>query len=377
MRVIQQQMMIVLIPILIALGTTAPASAAGPLAPYNQPEFMRGVVSASFILDDYTSADSDAILQNTVQPMGANWISLVVTCFQDTVQSTAIFCLPYSNATGNLFKYYTPTDVSLAHSIATAHKLGLKVALKPGVDLLNDPAHWRGQIGFGTNDAAWKAWFASYTMMISRYAAFARDQGADAFVMGTELVNTNRPTACDPAAAQRADDWRQVAAKVRSFYPGKVYYAANWGSDSCGEDVNVQWWDAMDAIGVDAYFPITTMPDPTVPQLVAAWQPWVLRLEGISAQFHQPVLLPEIGYQSRAGANTTHPLEPPVLDLAEQANCYEAFFQAFQGRPWLIGVFWWAIPATLNPDYAGGPTDTNFTPRGKPAADVLRKYYTG
>jgi hypothetical protein len=59
-------------------------------------------------------------------------------------------------------------------------------------------------------------------------------------------------------------------------------------------------------------------------------------------------------------------------DMACQANAYEALFRVFAHEPWWDGVFWWLWRADAT---AGGTGDSDFTPHGKPAEAVLRRWY--
>ncbi|HEY8598632.1 MAG TPA: hypothetical protein VIL85_09390 [Thermomicrobiales bacterium] len=314
------------------------------------PAFQRGVAYVSFRAGEYREAASDATLAEYVRPLGANWLGLVVTCYQETLTATAIDC----------DSPRTPTDADLAHAIGVAHRLGMRVMLKPHVDTPDAPVRWRGDIGFGADEASWRAWFASYSALIARYATLARAHAVEYLVVGTELVGTSH----------RDRDWRAVVAAARVRYPGPLTYAANHG-----EEAHVQWWDALDAIGVDAYYPLTESDHPTVEQLRAAWRPIVDRLGALSRRWGRPVILTEIGYQSRRGTNRT-PWDSGTMpvDLRAQADCYQAVFDAFAGQPWWLGVFWWAIEPGR---YQGGAYDGSFTPLNKPAQEILRTNYAG
>jgi hypothetical protein len=313
-------------------------------------EFQKGVAYVSWQQGQFSSPESDRTLSDRIAPLGVNWISVVVTCYQQKIASTSIQCKQSSD---------TPSDRDLRHVIEFAHRLGLRVMLKPHIDLSDDPDHWRGEIGAGNDDAAWNAWFTSYRAVITRYAALAQETGVDYFVVGTELS----------AASQREEQWRGVAAAVRDVYKGPLTYAANHD----GEETALAWWDALDAIGVDAYYPLTREDDPTVADLRRAWAPILNRLETLSASWQLPIILTEIGYQSLDGTNRT-PWEVVggSLDLQEQADCYQAFFDTFTGQSWWNGVYWWAWDT--NPSQ-GGPVDGDFTTNNKPAEEVLRVAY--
>ncbi len=326
-------------------GTIPPMSS---ITPITRADVARGIQYTSWWNGEYSSGESDLTLAQKIVPLGANWLAPIVTGYSQTITSTDI----------DRTSQRTPTDADLTHLIATAHAQGIKVMLKPHVDL-NDPNHWRGEISMNS-ETDWNFWFRNYTAFITHYAALAQTTHADMFSVGTELQGTSG----------RAVQWRQVVAAVRAVYTGPITYASNHG-----EEVFVTWWDALDAIGVDAYYPLTTIANPTVPQLKAAWVPAVAVLATLSTAYGKPVIFTEIGYQSQAGTNITPwDVTSGVLDLEEQANCYTALLEVFRDIPWWHGVFWWS--ATPYRDQ-GGLTDMDFTPINKPAGEVLRGYYGG
>jgi len=311
--------------------------------------FMKGVSYTTWSQQAYASPESDATLAQVIKPMGVTWVSIIVTCYQEKTSSRDINC-----NTNN-----TPTDESLKHVIQYARRQGLRVMLKPHIDLSNDKTHWRGDIEFGTDDAAWRVWFENYTRMITRYAQIAQDNGVEYFVVGTELQGTS----------QRTDQWRAVIKAVRAVYKGSLTYAAN-----VKEENGILWWDGLDAIGIDAYYSLTKRDDPSPADLKAAWVPIVADLDQLSQKWKRPILFTEIGYRSLNGANK-NPWDSEAVgavDLQEQADCYRAAFESLKDKSWWRGAFWWnweTDPAL------GGVRDTNYTANNKPAEDVLRLYY--
>ena len=313
-----------------------------------QPSMQEGISYATWWPGDYSHPDADLSLAK-LAATGANWIGLIVTGYQDTISSTTIIT---STA--------TPTDADLIHVITKSHRRGLKVMLKPHVDLLHDEGHWRGQIGGEfASEAEWTAWFASYRSFIDHYADLAQTHGADQFCVGTELS----------ATVHRADEWRAVIEGVRAYFGGPVTYAANHGSEA-----GITWWDAVDYIGVDAYYPLTDKNDPTLAELKAAWTPHVTILAALAETWEKPVLFTEIGYRSQDGTNR-HPwgwTTGGPIDLQEQADAYRAVFESFYDKPWFDGMFWWSWGTD---PFEGGPCDDDYTPHDKPAENVLRAWY--
>jgi hypothetical protein len=298
---------------------------------------------------EYSQPEADLALQN-LAATGSNWIALIVTGHQNTIGSTTIsFTDPQ-----------TPTDADLIHVITLAHKRGLKVMLKPHVDL-RVSNQWRGQIGedFDTN-GEWNAWFSSYRKFIEHYAQLAETHGVDQFAVGTELKGTTH----------REDDWRAVVAAVRQRYHGPITYAALYG----GEETAVTWWDAVDYIGIDAYYELTNKNDPSLAELKEGWVAPVNTLTNLANTWGKPILFTEIGYRSVDGANRIpwHSTGEGVIDLQEQADAYQAAFESVYNQPWFAGMFWWYWRTS---PFKGGACDTDYTPYQKPAEDVLRSWY--
>lgn len=341
---------VVITLMLLAVSRQIPKSsgATPTLMPISTLTPQRGMNYAAWWQGLYRTPEADQSLEN-LAVTGTEWLSLVATCYQEMVASTTITCLLPR----------TPTDEDLIHVISKAHDLGMKVVLKPHLDLNNDPDHWRGQITFDS-EADWQAWFASYEDFINHYAELAESQGVEEFCVGAELLGTSH----------RESDWREVITGVRQRFSGPITYASNYG----GEETAIIWWDALDYIGVDAYYELTDKNDPTLEELKAAWEGPATTLEELASLYGKPIILTEIGYRSIDGANKA-PWDwqsPGIVDLQEQVDCYQAVFETFWERSWLGGIYWWWW--STDPDL-GGPEDDTYTPHDKPAEDVLRGYY--
>lgn len=319
-----------------------------PVAVVPRESVQKGISYFSLVADAFSQPSADLALAQ-LSATGANWISLIVTQYQDDTASNRIEFFPQA-----------PTDEDVRHVIARAHLLGLKVMLKPHVDLRNgDPFSSRSMIGFGFNPSQWADWFASYRDFIYHYAELAQACGADQFCAGTEL----------DVSIGRAAEWRDVMRGVRSRFGGPLTYACSWTLVPF-----LGWWDAVDLIGVDAYPPLSLRHNPSVPELRASWRLHVAVLDAIALAWRKPILFTEIGYRSMDWANVM-PWDwwtQRAVDLEEQADCYQAAFRSVFRRPWFAGMFWWAWG--VDP-FEGGPSDSGFTPHDKPAEDVLRRWY--
>ncbi|MFP4105223.1 MAG: glycoside hydrolase family 113 [Phycisphaerae bacterium] len=329
-------------------------------------------------LDDLNQTLTD------MKQIGVDTVGVNVFWLQDNIDSHAISPDP-TDATD--FRGTATTDVTTT-VIDAIHNKGMKVMLKPLVNLRDDPNHWRGQIP-GTANWFWGSSgtphdgshtgqaddpYDGYANYIYHWAQVAQTHNVETFCIGTELAGTSGSES----------NWRKMIngpegdGGIRSRYNGKLTYAAQHGGAGGGTSTDIQWWDEMDYLGVDAYYPLTNQDDPSLEQLQVAWGDYITMLQQWSAaEDGKPVLFTEVGYCSFDGTNQ-HPWKVPpdgaVLDLQEQADCYEALLSQLWEESWWAGAHWWNWQ--IDPD----PSDWDqaplwFTPQNKPAEDVLAEYY--
>jgi hypothetical protein len=155
--------------------------------------------------------------------------------------------------------------------VRNAHAAGLRVMLKPHLEMrgfdaseeerrvlrgADSPerralvARFEAQLATGEHlqhnriamrsGRDWERWFESYRGYILPFAREAQQAGADMFCVGREL---------DSTVVAREADWRDVVARVRALFHGPLTYSANFDTWQA-----IGFWDALDFIGVSAYF---------------------------------------------------------------------------------------------------------------------------
>ena len=285
---------------------------------------------------------------------GGTHVAVNVTWFQDNINSTSI---------APNFNMYSANDATVIATIQAIEARGLSVTLKPLVDLANDPNDWRGEIAGGTN---WFNGTSGYCAFMDHWAGIATQYHVQMLDIGTELDSTT----------SQDSGWRSVVNGVRAQgYTGKLTYSANAGDPAISG--NVDWWDAMDYIGIDAYYQLTSQNDPSLSQLQSAWASRAASINswwnGLPANQKKPVLFTEVGYCSQSGTN----IEPwnwtysSTPDQLEQANCYQALLSQLWGKQsWFQGTYWWNWEVTPHPGDTLG-----YTPQDKLAEQVMSQYY--
>ena len=271
-----------------------------------------------------------------------NWVTLAYSALQSTAQSTVItFADPP-----------TLTDEEIAGAVRRARDMGLRVCLKPMVDVADGT--WRAYIGFFDwevpGEPCWREWFASYRDYLLHHARLAAELEVDMLCIGCEMVR---------ADSQEAH-WRALIAEMRSVYGGLLTY----NCDKYQED-HVSFWDAVDVISASGYYPS------------GEWETQLDRIEAVVRRENKPFCFLEAGCPARQGS----PARPNDWTLvgarseSAQADWLDEMLTAGARRPWVGGFMLWDWPANLyeRVDAAG---DDGYCIYGKAGAEVVARHYS-
>jgi len=291
-------------------------------------------------------------LQNVFAPNGINWIRLhMELCTMDSVKTTQIHCDNQGAMSETEYKWL----------VKQAHSLGLRVMSEHLMSNRDPEGYWGGDIGKFYNEKQWDEWFASYETAILHFASLSEEAGVDYMIMVSELDSTTG----------REKQWRDLIAKVRNVYHGKLSMAF----DTEQAIQKVKFWDALDAIGVHPYYlEIKTLTDPTPDQLAKAYAPYMDRLAALSKQYGKPVIFTEIGFESddKRSRGYINNFQYHKIDVLEQRDIYQALVRSIQGKDWVDGTFFYTTYGS--PNYAE-PWNYDYSFVEKPADDVVRAYY--
>lgn len=256
-------------------------------------------------------------------------------------------------------QWFGETSKGARQYIKLLKKNKINVMVKPQIWI------WNGEFT-GTlimkSEEDWKTLETAYANFILTYAKLAQETNAELLCIGTELEKfvENRPAY-----------WKQLISKIREVYKGKLTYAANWD-----EYKRTPFWNALDYIGIDAYFPLSEEKTPTVEQLKQGWQPWKEKISMLAKKIDKPVLFTEFGYRSMDYTAK----KPWLVDRSEQdinfdgqVNAKKAIFEEFWSEEWFAGGYVWKW--FINHGEVGGGNCNRFTPQNKPAQEVIGYFY--
>lgn len=309
----------------------------------------------------FGSIDSSNILP--FRDNNYDWVTLVTYAGQRDIDSPNIRMRRHK--TDSIAR--VRRDSSWSKRINILHNAGMKVMLKPHIWLsAPQDGKWRSDI-FPKNDEDWNIWKNSYREFILMHAQIAEKNDVELFCIGAEFTRLT---------LEKSDYWRGLIKEIRSIYSGQLTYAANWYK----EYENIDFWEELDYIGVQAYFPLVDKLDPTVEALNKGWQKYIDEMLAISSKHKKKILFTELGYKS-TNDSAIKPWEwvedkgdqETTKSFSTQENCYQAFFDSVWDQPWFAGVHIWQ---SRTDHMAGrGYSDLNFTPQGKPAEKIIAREF--
>lgn len=284
-----------------------------------------------------------------VAELGVNSLLFSVNGYQKNAGSAEIYVDPEK----------TPGDEQWRQLFKIARDHRMKIIFMPKI-LLSEPrgSEWRGVIDPGHE---WDKWFSQYGEFILHYARLAEQCGVDVFIIGSELVSTEKHT----------KRWKELIAKVRRvFSTGRLTYSANW--DHYEE---VRFWDDLDMAAMTTYFKTASKPNPKLSELRASWKKHRKSILRWQQKVGKPILFTEVGWCSQEGCsvepwNYYRQQDCAAEGLEEQRRNYAAFITTWNDCDVIAGVVWWEwTPAE------GGYGDCGYSPKNKPAQLELRRWF--
>jgi len=293
-----------------------------------------------------------------VASLGANWTS--VTPYATMISRDDVEVIPYFE--------YPPEELEqrIRTTVRQAHELGLKVLLIPHIYPWD--WSWRGELNpgggaLGTGEG-WDSWFASYRQYLLYWADVAREEGVEMISLGVEFKT---------ASWRFRDRFALLAEDVRERYAGLIVYSANW--DEVDE---VGFWDRVDVIGLNAFYPLSHLEEPDPGDMARNAEAFADRLELLARVHGKPVMFTEVGFKALTDSYREPWVWPEdlgdvVADDAMQALLFDVTFAAYWPRDWFAGLLVWKFLADPADDTQEPPF--GFSPRLKPAQDVIEGWF--
>jgi hypothetical protein len=256
-------------------------------------------------------------------------------------------------------QWFGETKKGAKQYIQKLHENGIGVMLKPQIWIRR--GEFTGNLKMNS-EAEWNALESSYRKFILTYAELAEEEKIEIFCLGTEL---------EEFVVNRPNFWLDLIHEVKKVFSGKLTYAANWD-----EYTKVTFWEELDYIGIDAYFPLSDAKSPTVEELKTGWHKWKGAIAKFSSDKKAPVLFTEFGYRSMdftAKKPWLVDRHDENVNMEAQVNATKAIIEEFWAEEWFAGGYVWKW--FIDHEQSGGSENNRFTPQNKPAEQTIRALY--
>jgi len=359
-------------------------------------DFQKGVIFGGMLWHPEELAVPGIIDYNLdmAKSYGINSIGLVNLWFMFPDCSSSVEIKPFYASDGVWPEeisqgWATPTltDEQMEMIISKAHERGFSVFIKPIITTFavgpnNHPTCY-------VKITDWDKWFDQYANFILHFAELSEKNNVEMLAIGTELdiPTTSSMKGAPPDATAR---WVDLIAKIRKAYSGKITYSVScginpekWGEFPCRAPKDVKFWDAVDYLGFEPYFPITQKVNPSISELKDGFgskldsEKYTFAKQ-LSERYNKPIIFTEYSLRSFDGANLYQQNTPanPILDQQEQADMQEAIFQAIEERSWIKGMYHWAwYLIRPNDDMKWQLNDIN-NYSGTLCGQVMKKWYS-
>lgn len=290
-----------------------------------------------FQISDYSDFD-------TLKQVGAGWVSF----------SPFAYHLPVGQLVDTFPRqWYGESTSGTIQNIDSAHAHELKVLIKPHIWVLNGT--FTGDLDLDVSDRG--VWEDRYTAFLLNYAHICEQHQVEMLSIGNELKTpiNNHP-----------EYWLGLIDTIRTIYQGKLTYSANWDNFQY-----VPFWDKLDVIGVNAYFPLSDSESPTLAELQKGWTPWMERINELKNRYQKPLVFTEFGYRA-----TTYCTQQPwdySQAFSSESDCqsiaYQAFMENYLGNE-VSGVFIWKWF-----HHQDHPRNDKYSPQNRPAMEVVKRFF--
>tara|TARA_B110000240_G_C13440378_1_gene427816 strand:- start:132 stop:1184 length:1053 start_codon:yes stop_codon:yes gene_type:complete len=173
---------------------------------------------------------------------------------------------------------------------------------------------------------------------------------------------------------RRPKFFKALIVKIRTDFPNlKLTYAANWD-----EYQSISFWEDLDYIGVNSYFPLINKETPTINEVKQALTPIKNDLNTLSCTNNKPILFTEYGYRSIDYAAWKAWLLGDITtanhNFEAQNNAYTAFYDTFWNENWVAGGFFWEWKIISNGE-VNNPNGNGWYVNDKPVENIIKERY--
>ncbi|MCZ7382724.1 MAG: hypothetical protein O8C64_14285 [Candidatus Methanoperedens sp.] len=286
------------------------------------------------------------------------------------------------NITLNKTCSYCYPEKAIRYEVMAAKSAGLKVIFRNQV-WMDIPAE---VITKKRSDEWWAQYYNTRREYLLDIARIAQEEGVEAMDIGADYDTLSGFTTWGNSPDESWKKWVEDIREVRKVYKGKLYYDFNpTGKFADSYSIDMKKFqpilDEVDFIGISWWKGISDKDNPTLEELEKnAGEQFDNYLKPVYEKTGKPLVLISIAFPSAQGGSTGKylvnsravdvwkPEDDTTNDFKEQAYVYEALMKAVADRPWIVGTYTFGY-------WRHDQQDKGYNIRGKPAEQVLKKWY--
>jgi hypothetical protein len=276
-----------------------------------------------------------------LRAIGVNTLFIVTSFYQQAPNSSTI----YESSSMSI----GDTDLELAIDEIVA--AGITPILKPHINVTDQTPRY--MISPDTTEK----WQKEYHTILYRYAEISQRNNLPALVIGTEL---------DMVADTR---WfSALIDSVRVRFSGTIIYSASYDHFWA-----TALWNKVDIMGVNAYYQLCGKEYCNLSTYLQSWAYWLSLIEETAVKRDKPVIISETGFTSttKTAINPGDWNMSEQIAMIEQEKAYTALLSQAPAYSSIQGIFFWEWDIASY----GGEETGSYTPRNKPAEEVVHEYW--
>lgn len=242
-----------------------------------------------------------------------------------------------------------------------AHALDMHVMMKPHIWISSGV--WCGEIEMKSGVDK-KSWADDYSQFVTYHGLIAELAGMESFCIGIEM----------PKMSRDREMWIRIIAFARAAFSGYMTYGGNWFD----EYEHIPFWDQLDFIGVQAYFPLANSEAVPAEDIKRKADEVAQGLRQFSEKWKKPIVFTEVGFPSISSGLIQPHEEKWMAETSEktQALGYRTILESFGDTSWFRGNFWWKWESANSPMKGRRQnSDKSLHFRNKEAESVIQSYY--
>jgi hypothetical protein len=358
-----------------------------------RPGFINGVITwdaGGWLIDYYYKRGLfQPTYTNIIQNAGSNLVTVSDPVFIKEADENHV-AMSATSIEGSFWRMMNESEYTTL--VKDTHSKGLQFMLWVGV--MDEGRTDYNKIIYTDSprqDSFWDSWFSEYEKYAVQSAAMAEKLGIEYFNLGHDMSYATSKSRFSGGAADCLARWQKLTSAIRSVYHGKLTYFGGLGIITWefyeDNDYAPGFIELFDAIGMNIQSILPAF-NPSINDLKSAVTAFLDRYVSWDRPLFIMIRTPSVDGGTSFETYiepllvVNHEADKHAMNLFQQADIYQAFYEVVNARPsgngQVMGIFPWGYNYLDNylttPGKSDGAMamDKSGNIRGKPAEAVMK-----